>query len=118
MQDLNSLIERYLSACLYHKGLNSKTIKAYRIDLHQFSRQASRLWYSKEQVIDYQFTTLQTYIVNHRQNSQIYMVNFVQYSKHCVGRQGEARIAVAQCGGDGVHIFLIHQRCLPGANMI
>lgn len=53
MQDLNSLIERYLSACLYQKGLNTKTIKAYRIDLLQFSRQASGLWYSKEQVTDY-----------------------------------------------------------------
>ena len=53
MQDLNSLIERYLSACLYQKGLNTKTIKAYRIDLLQFSRQTSELWYSKEQVTDY-----------------------------------------------------------------
>lgn len=64
MQDLNSLIERYLSACLYHKGLNSKTIKAYRIDLHQFSRQASGLWYSKEHVIDFLALLRQKYKVS------------------------------------------------------
>lgn len=63
MQDLNSLIERYLSACLYRKGLNCKTIKAYRIDLYQFSRQASGLWYSKEQVIDYLALLRQKYKV-------------------------------------------------------
>lgn len=37
MQDLQNLISRYLEDCKYQKGLDSKTLKAYRIDLTQFS---------------------------------------------------------------------------------
>ncbi len=51
--DLNALIEQYLWTCTYHKGLNRKTVKAYRIDLLQFSKQAVGLWYSKEQIANY-----------------------------------------------------------------
>ena len=36
MNDLQKLAEQYLVACKYHKGLDAKTIKAYRIDLSQF----------------------------------------------------------------------------------
>lgn len=63
MQDLHSLIEQYLSACLLHKGLNCKTIKAYRIDLLQFSRHSSGSWYSKEQIADYLALLQQKYKV-------------------------------------------------------
>lgn len=41
--DLHALIEKYLIYCELQKGLNSKTIKAYRIDLSQFKS------YAKEQ---------------------------------------------------------------------
>ena len=37
MQDLQHLLSRYLRDCQYQKGLDSKTLKAYRIDLTQFS---------------------------------------------------------------------------------
>lgn len=38
MQDLQHFIAQYLRDCQYQKGLDSKTIKAYRIDLTQFSK--------------------------------------------------------------------------------
>lgn len=63
MQDLNRLIEKYLLACQYHKGLNQKTIKAYRIDLQQFSGQASEQWYSREQITNYLVLLQQKYRV-------------------------------------------------------
>ena len=37
MQDLQNWISRYLVDCKYQKGLDLKTLKAYRIDLEQFS---------------------------------------------------------------------------------
>lgn len=37
MQNLQHWISRYLQDCQYQKGLDPKTIKAYRIDLTQFS---------------------------------------------------------------------------------
>jgi len=37
MQDLQHWISQYLRNCKYQKGLDPKTIKAYRIDLDQFS---------------------------------------------------------------------------------
>jgi len=37
MQNLQHWISQYLLDCQYQKGLDSKTIKAYRIDLSQFS---------------------------------------------------------------------------------
>ena len=37
MQDLQNWISRYLVDCKYQKGLDPKTLKAYRIDLKQFS---------------------------------------------------------------------------------
>lgn len=36
MIDLNKMTEEYLDYCQYRKELNSKTIKAYQIDLNQF----------------------------------------------------------------------------------
>lgn len=41
MNDLQTLIENYLEYCNYQKRLDSKTLKAYRIDLRQFSEQIS-----------------------------------------------------------------------------
>ena len=42
MQDLQHWISRYLSDCQFQKGLDPKTIKAYRIDLSQFSAHISQ----------------------------------------------------------------------------
>lgn len=36
MQNLQKWIEQYLFACEFQKGLDAKTVKAYRIDLSQF----------------------------------------------------------------------------------
>lgn len=36
MTNLKKWTEQYLVACKYQKGLDAKTIKAYRIDLSQF----------------------------------------------------------------------------------
>ena len=37
MENLNSLLEEYIVFCISHKRLDKKTIKAYRIDIRQFS---------------------------------------------------------------------------------
>ena len=37
MNDLKTIIENYLSYCNFQKRLDQKTLKAYRIDLRQFS---------------------------------------------------------------------------------
>ena len=37
MQELQDWISRYLLDCKYQKDLDPKTLKAYRIDLEQFS---------------------------------------------------------------------------------
>ena len=37
MTNLQKWVEQYLTACKYQKALDTKTIKAYRIDLSQFS---------------------------------------------------------------------------------
>ena len=42
MQDLQNWISRYLVECKYQKGLDPKTLKAYRIDLEQFSTLIAR----------------------------------------------------------------------------
>ena len=42
MQDLQHWISRYLLDCQFQKGLDPKTIKAYRIDLFQFSAHISQ----------------------------------------------------------------------------
>ena len=34
--NLQNRVEQYLEYCIYRKELDSKTIKAYRIDLNQF----------------------------------------------------------------------------------
>ena len=55
MQDLQNWISRYLVDCKYQKGLDSKTIKAYRIDLEQFSAFITRdsLELSREGLMGY-----------------------------------------------------------------
>ena len=55
MQDLQNWISRYLVECKYQKGLDSKTIKAYRIDLEQFSAFITRdsLELSREGLMGY-----------------------------------------------------------------
>lgn len=55
MQDLQPWISRYLVDCRYQKGLDSKTIKAYKIDLAQFSSfvDKANLELTREGVMEY-----------------------------------------------------------------
>lgn len=39
MNDLQTLIKKYMDYCNVQKCLDEKTLKAYRIDLRQFSEQ-------------------------------------------------------------------------------
>lgn len=55
MQNLQHWISQYLLDCQYQKGLDSKTIKAYRIDLSQFSILINRrgLELTREGIMEY-----------------------------------------------------------------
>ena len=55
MHTLQHWISRYLLDCQYQKGLDSKTIKAYRIDLAQFSALADQrnLELTREGIMEY-----------------------------------------------------------------
>ena len=55
MQGLQDWISRYLLDCKYQKGLDSKTLKAYRIDLEQFSALISQndLELTREGLMEY-----------------------------------------------------------------
>ena len=55
MQDLQDWISRYLLNCKYQKRLDSKTLKAYRIDLEQFSAPISQndLELTREGLMEY-----------------------------------------------------------------
>ncbi len=63
MDDLQTLIENYLEYCDDQKRLDSKTLKAYRIDLRQFSQQISCIHIS-----DITPSILEEYIANLHQN--------------------------------------------------
>ena len=52
MINLNLQIERFLNYCMSRKALNEKTIKAYRIDLRQFSEYTDNT-FSKEMICRY-----------------------------------------------------------------
>jgi Site-specific recombinase XerD len=55
MFTLNKLTDNYLHYCTFLKKLNDKTIKAYRIDLNQFSNfiKNNSLYYSKDTINNY-----------------------------------------------------------------
>lgn len=57
MNNLQTLIENYLEYCQYQKRLDSKTLKAYRIDLRQFMS-----YVSVGSVCDITTVTLESYI--------------------------------------------------------
>ena len=48
MEQLNKIIKTYLDACAYEKELSPHTVKAYRIDLAQFSRFTDGAWADKD----------------------------------------------------------------------
>ena len=55
-QSTDQLIEKYLQDCKFEKGLSGKTLKAYRIDLNQFStylNDSSALTCGKEDIQRY-----------------------------------------------------------------
>lgn len=53
--DLKNEIENYLLYCEKNKGLNAKTIKAYRIDLNQFSKYSdgAKTEFGKQVLVEY-----------------------------------------------------------------
>ena len=54
MEELKTEIQRYLDVCEHLKGLSALTLKAYRIDLCQFSEfVVERNWLSKEVLTEY-----------------------------------------------------------------
>ena len=55
MRDLKDWSSKYLCACQYQKGLDQKTLKAYRIDLNQFTEfmEASDLELTKDSIVLY-----------------------------------------------------------------
>lgn len=53
MQSLSSLIATYLETGQYEKQLSPDTIKAYRIDLHQFSNFTKGVWADKDMLGQY-----------------------------------------------------------------
>lgn len=53
MKSLSSQIADYLEVCEYEKKLSSDTIKAYRIDLRQFSEFTEGTWASKDMLEQY-----------------------------------------------------------------
>lgn len=54
MTDLQKYINNYLDDCKYMKGLSEKTLKAYSIDLKQFSEFcADKHWNEKEKIEEY-----------------------------------------------------------------
>lgn len=57
MDNLETLVENYLEYCSTQKCLDQKTLKAYRIDLRQFSEQTF-----PHEVIEITSKTLEDYI--------------------------------------------------------
>lgn len=57
MNNLQTLIKNYLEYCSTQKRLDEKTLKAYRIDLKQFSEQTS-----SQEVTEITSETLEDYI--------------------------------------------------------
>lgn len=53
MQTLSSQIANYLEVCEYEKKLSPDTVKAYRIDLRQFSEFTKGIWASKDMLEQY-----------------------------------------------------------------
>lgn len=57
MDNLQMLIKKYLEYCNSQKRLDKKTLKAYKIDLRQFSEQTS-----SQEIAQITFKTLEYYI--------------------------------------------------------
>ena len=70
MENLQTLTENYLEYCRTQKCLDEKTLKAYRIDLRQFSEEPSL-----EKIIEITTNDLEDYIARLHQ----------QYSKRSIG---------------------------------
>ncbi len=63
MHNLEKWTEQYIMACEYQKGLDSKTLKAYRIDLAQFTQivKQENLDFTREGIMVYISRLHQTY---------------------------------------------------------
>ena len=53
MKQINEVIKTYLEACEHEKELSPHTVKAYRIDLAQFSRFTNGAWPEKDTLSEY-----------------------------------------------------------------
>lgn len=53
MQTLSQSINQYLEMCEYERNLSADTIKAYRIDLRQFSEFIEHEWADREMLNQY-----------------------------------------------------------------
>lgn len=53
MEQINKIIKTYLENCEYEKELSPHTVKAYRIDLEQFSRFTNGAWADKDTLGEY-----------------------------------------------------------------
>lgn len=53
MKQINEAIKTYLEACEYEKELSPHTVKAYRIDLAQFSQFTNGTWADKDTLSEY-----------------------------------------------------------------
>lgn len=53
MKTLEKSIAGYLAACEYERKLSPETLKAYRIDLRQFSESVYGTWPDREQLCEY-----------------------------------------------------------------
>ena len=58
MNTLNKYIQEYIEYCQYRKRLDSKTLKAYRIDLNQYANFTSGSLYSSKNTLDQFITNL------------------------------------------------------------
>ena len=58
MSNLNEQVNSYLEYCQYQKRLDDKSLKAYRIDLKQFSEQ-----FITAEVLDITSEMLEKYII-------------------------------------------------------
>src|SRR5579862_4910595 len=58
MVQSTNAIEKYINHCRYEKNLNKLTLKAYRLDLDQFTRSMG----SEKNITDFSRTEIQTYV--------------------------------------------------------
>ena len=77
MENLQTLIANYLKYCGTQKRLDEKTLKAYRIDLRQFSEQTS-----SQEITDITSENLKAYIAKLHQQYTIFLAFIIFFKSH------------------------------------